>query len=94
MQIEAAEKPSPQQAWEITKYRLSEKRPDKVGWLRLGTLKKFHEGLFIIEFPAIAMDDARKLPHEMVVQLNQTINRDLTRQMGEDCEILTEFKAQ
>jgi hypothetical protein len=94
MQIEAEEKPTPDQAWETTKYRLSEKRPDKVGWLRLGILKKFHEGLFIVEFPASAMDDARKLSHEMLVQLNQTINRELTRQIEEEAEILTQFLAE
>jgi hypothetical protein len=65
-----------------------------VGWIRLGLLKKFHEGLFIVEFPASAMDDARKLSHEMLVQLNQTINRELTRQIGEEAEILTNFLAE
>ena len=94
MQIEAEELPSPESAWKETKARITEKRPDKVGWLNTGTLRKFHEGLFIIEFPASAMDDARKLPLEFVSHLNQTINRELTRLMKEDCEILTEFKSE
>jgi hypothetical protein len=93
MQIEIEEKPTPQEAWEMTKSRLSEKRPNKMAWLRLGTLKKFHEGLFIVEFPASAMNDARKLSHEMLVHLNQSINRELTRLMDEDSEILSEFSA-
>ena len=89
-----AEKPSPQQAWEEIKNKISSESPKKLSWVGLGILKKFHEGLFIIEFPASAMDEARKLPLDFISHLNQTINRELTRLMKEDCEILTEFKSE
>lgn len=94
MEIETEELPTPESAWQEAKARITEKRPDKIGWLNTGTLRKFHEGLFIIDFPASAMDDARKLPLDFISHLNQTINRELTRLMKEDCEILTEFKSE
>ena len=83
MQIEAEEKPTPEQAWETTKSRLTEKRPDKVGWLRLGTLKKFHEGLFMVQFPASAMDDARKQAHIDANAIQDAIN-DASEKAAQD----------
>ena len=86
-----AEKPSPQQAWEEIKNKISSESPKKLSWVGLGILKKFHEGLFIIEFPASAMDEARKLHLGIISALNEKINRELSKIMGESCEIFTQF---
>ena len=91
MNTTSDEKPSPQQAWEATKKSISSESPKKLSWVELGRLKKFHEGLFIIEFPASAMDEARKLHLTSVSTLNHLINRELSEMMGENCEILTMF---
>ena len=85
--IEKEEIPSPEEAWGKTKEKLIKASPMKWAWLLTGSLEKFHEGLFIVKFPYVSLLMAQKMPHEMLVLLNKSINRHLTRLMKEPCEI-------